>query len=283
LYFTVSLLYGGSVAGPFDNLRVGETDRGGDKISFIIGWNDQVMVYMVEGDHLKIHAASDRPTEREIEILRVFDRLYALISLTLRKGKTLSLKHDLAGALYHALSDRDATCPVSEYFTDVSEHIHTRALDAARFVYVVSGFATAFTGSLLLCLLYLSLWTQGATIPALLLGAIGGAVGSAVSIFARSNSVEISPFKEHVFTAFQGASRIALGALFGFVFVCCVKANILLGVLSDKTAGLFAFSILAGFSETFVPELLKRMETEIAKSPSDKPGRNILFKRGGNR
>lgn len=268
------------MAGPFfDNLRVGETDHSGDKISFIIGWNAHVMIYMVEGDHLKIHAAPDRPTEREIEILKIFDRLYSLISLSLRKGKTLSLKHDLGGALYHALSDRDATGPVSEYFTDVSEHIHTRALDAARFVYVLSGFATALICSVILWLLYLSPWTQGATISILLLGGIGGAVGSAVSIFARSNTVEISPFKESVFTAFQGASRIALGALFGFVFVCCVKADILLGVLSDKPSGLFAFSILAGFSETFVPELLKRMETEIAKPAIDKPARNILLRR----
>jgi hypothetical protein len=93
----------------------------------------------------------------------------------------------------------------------------------------------------------------------------------------RSNTIEISPFKRHLFTAFQGASRIGLGALFGFVFVCCVKANILLGILSEKPSGLFAFSILAGFSETFVPELLKRMETEATKSSRQKlAGRTFL-------
>jgi hypothetical protein len=271
------------VAGPFDNLRVGESDRGGAKISFIIGRTAHVMVYMIDGDHLKIDAVSERPTERELAILKIFDRLHSLISLTLQKGKTLSLKHNLGGALYSALSDEDATCPVSEYFTDVSEQINTRVLDAARFVYVVSGFATTVIGSLILWLFYVSPWTQDATISALLLGATGGAVGSALSIFVRSNTVEISPFKQHVFTAFQGASRIALGALFGFVFVCCVKADVLLGVLSDKTPGLFAFAILAGFSETFVPELLKRMETEVAKSPKNKPVRNILFKRRGKK
>ena len=102
------------------------------------------------------------------------------------------------------------------------------------------------------------------------MGLIGGIIGSAVSIFARSNTIEISPFKQNVFTAFQGASRIFLGGLFGFVFVCCVKANILLSILSAKPTGLFAFSILAGFSETFVPELLKHMEIEATKPPKAK-------------
>jgi hypothetical protein len=68
---------------------------------------------------------------------------------------------------------------------------------------------------------------------------------------------------------FQGASRIALGALFGFVFVCCVKAEFLFGTtLLSKPYGVFAVSILAGFSETFVPEFLQRLDTQATKSAS---------------
>ena len=257
--------------GPFDNFQVGEPDRYGNKIIYIFGRTVHVMVYMVDGDHVAIDSPSDQPTEREFEILKVFNRLDSLISVGLQKSKAISLRYNLGGALCCALSDKDSTRPVNEFFADVSEQVTTRALDSARFVYVMSGFATAALAllilSLILCAFYISPLERGGTIHAIILGVIGGIIGSAVSIFARSNTIEISPFKQNVFTAFQGASRIALGALFGFVFVCCVKANILLSILSEKPTGLFAFSILAGFSETFVPELLKHMEIEAEKSP----------------
>ena len=139
--------------------------------------------------------------------------------------------------------------------------------------------ADAIDESYTLCAFYISPLERGGTIHAGILGVIGGIIGSAVSIFARSNTIEISPFKQNFFTAFQGASRIALGALFGFVFVCCVKANILLSILSEKPTGVFAFSILAGFSETFVPELLKHMEIDAAKSPKPKLAGHPQFQR----
>jgi hypothetical protein len=233
------------VLGPFDKLQVGERDRYGNKISFIVGRTAHLLVYMVDGDNIAIDSTSDQQTERELEIVKVFNRLDSLITLAFQKRKASSPRYDLAGALYVALSSKDSTRSVNEYFADISEHITTRALDAARFVYVLSGFATAVSASLILYAFYISPWARSGTISATILGAIGGIIGSGVSIFARSNTIKISPFKQRVFTAFQGASRIALGALFGFVFVCCVKANILLGVLSDKTPGLFAFSILA--------------------------------------
>jgi hypothetical protein len=258
----------------FDDFKIGGSDLYGNRITDVIGTTDHVIVYMVEGGTLGICSPSEQPTEREVEILAVFRRLDSLITDGLQKSKAISLRYDLGGALYCALSENHSTRPVNECFADVSEQITTRALDSARFLYVVSGFATAalllMILSLLLCAFYISPLERGGTIHAIILGLIGGIVGSAVSIFARSNTIEISPFKQNVFTLFQGSSRIFLGGLFGFVFVCCVKANILLSILSAKPTGLFAFSILAGFSETFVPELLKHMEIEAAKSPKPK-------------
>jgi hypothetical protein len=128
--------------------------------------------------------------------------------------------------------------------------------------------------AVLLGLAYLSPWVPSDTAKTMILGGLGGTIGSALSVFARSNSLKISPYKQRRFSAFQGMSRIALGALFGFIFVCCVKGNVLLGMISDKRFAIFAFSILAGSSETFVPELLKRMEVEARTSSLARPSQS---------
>src|SRR5207253_984748 len=147
--------------------------------------------------------------------------------------------------LFRAFSDKTGTCPPLNYFVDVAEHIETRALDIARFIYVASGFSFAFAASIVCVIAYISPWLSD-TLKTMVIGTLGGIIGSALSVFARSNSLKISPYKQRRFSAFQGMSRIALGALFGFIFVCCVKGNVLLGMISDKPYALFAFSILAG-------------------------------------
>jgi hypothetical protein len=253
--------------GPFDDLREGQSDKRGQTVTFVIARSAEVAVYVVEGDHLKFDTVTDAPTSRELEILKEYDRIYSYISLALQKDKALPLKIDLGGALFRAFSDKAATCPAADYFVDVAEHIQTRALDMARFVYVASGFTFALLVAGILLAIYVSPWLPGNTARVMILGCLGGAIGSALSIFARSNSLQISPYKQRAFSAFQGMSRIALGVLFGFILVCCVKGNVLLGVISDRPYALFAFSILAGWSETFVPELLRKMETD-TRTPS---------------
>ena len=52
-----------------------------------------------------------------------------------------------------------------------------------------------------------------------------------------------------------------------------------MGALSNKLYALVAFSILAGFSETFVPELLERMERQSASSTAPPAGRMPISER----
>jgi len=263
--------------GPFDDLRVGQPDKRGQNITFIVGRSTELIVYLIDDDHLKFDTATDAPTARELEILKQYDRIYSYISLALKKDKARPLKVDLGSALFRALSDKSGTCSCADYFVDVAEHIQTRALDIARFIYVISGFILALVLAVILGIAYISPWVPADLGKTIILGCLGGTIGSALSVFARSNTLKISPYKQHSFSAFQGMSRIALGALFGFIFVCCVKGNILLGMISDKPFALFAFSILAGSSETFVPELLKRMEVEARTTSSTRPAQSVTL------
>jgi hypothetical protein len=270
------------MAGPFDSLRVGETDHTGSKVQFVFGRSSYVAVYMIEGDALKLEAVSNTPTSREAAILKVFDSLYSLICLSLKRKTALGLKYELGSAVYRALADRTGAGAVEDYFSDISDRVRFHTLDFARFVYVVSGLLTAAVASIVLCARYdISPFKDFDNVSLTVLGTLGGIIGAALSIFIRSNDLQISPYKYRSLTAFQGASRIALGALFGFVFVCCVKAKILFGetLLGDPYA-LFAISILSGFSETFVPELLKRLETNstAAAAKAKLPGSRVVQK-----
>src|SRR5437868_3844520 len=144
--------------GPFDDLRIGEPDKRGQKITFIIGRSTDLIVYMVEGDHLKFDTATDVPTSRELQILREYDRIHSYISIAIQKDKAQPLKVDLGSALFRAFSDKTGTCPPLNYFVDVAEHIETRALDIARFIYVASGFSFAFAASIVCVIAYISPW-----------------------------------------------------------------------------------------------------------------------------
>ena len=106
-------------------------------------------------------------------------------------------------------------------------------------------------------------------LPSLVVGVIGGAVGAMASIVLRSSTLNLAPYAHWQLEAIQGAVLIILGAVFGFILVAAVRGEIVLSFLDGKPYGLLVFSILAGFSEKYVPEILAGMERRPTENPAE--------------
>jgi hypothetical protein len=251
--------------GPYQSFKVGGVDEEGEKITYIIGRTDTFVVYLTEGDFLKFANVADVPSPREVQIFKVYDRLDSFISRSYRRNKAYPLKLDLGNALFAAVCDSHSTSDVTAYFADVEGQVAARVLNLSRAVYLISGLGVALVSAAALYFAYAYGVEDFSKVSQFALGLTGGIVGSALSIWMRSGTLAISAYTSFGFSAFQGISRIGLGAFFGFVLICCVKADLLLGTFSKNPYALFAFSIVAGFSETFVPELLRRLEAEANK------------------
>jgi len=102
-----------------------------------------------------------------------------------------------------------------------------------------------------------------------------GSVGAFLSVSLNLKSLQIDPVAPRVMTTVSAVSRIVIGMI-GAVFVLLViRGNLALGLLADlkNPQALLAIGILAGFSETFVPNVLRRVETQ-ADVAADKAASN---------
>ena len=88
-----------------------------------------------------------------------------------------------------------------------------------------------------------------------------GALGGFLSVSIGIRKLEIDPDADWRINGIAGASRIVI-AMIGSIFVYfAIVSGLVLGNLSieDSNAGVFAISVAAGFSESFVPNILRQM------------------------
>jgi hypothetical protein len=101
-----------------------------------------------------------------------------------------------------------------------------------------------------------------------------GSLGAFLSVSLNLRRLEIDPEAPRVMNVISAVSRIVIGMI-GAVFVYLViKGNLILGLLADikNPAAILAVAIVAGFSETFVPNALRRVEKQAdPESPNQAP------------
>jgi hypothetical protein len=89
-------------------------------------------------------------------------------------------------------------------------------------------------------------------------------IGGFLSIAKNLNKIEVDSYDFGWFQVFYGALRIFLSMLSGLIMYILIKSELLFPKLLDgsETSEVFhILAILAGFSESLIPDLLKRIET----------------------
>ena len=100
------------------------------------------------------------------------------------------------------------------------------------------------------------------------LGALGGSAGAALSILtAGDKDVPFDPMSSADYARFEARVRVLTGLGAGVVMAICVDSKIIASSLTNITppeAGTLFFSIVAGFIERLVPNLLSSGATTVA-------------------
>ena len=106
--------------------------------------------------------------------------------------------------------------------------------------------------------------------------ALWGSFGGFLSITYKLNKYEYDFNASGLIRLLSAVSRIFIAMLSGLFMLALIKSNIALGFLSTLSSSnpfvLYCFAVLAGFSESFVPDLLKVLETKSTevKAPVEK-------------
>ena len=96
----------------------------------------------------------------------------------------------------------------------------------------------------------------------IMIGTMMGSVGALLSITSRSEMIHLEAVAGPEIHRFEGAIRVLVGMVGGFVVAVAIKADLLLGVFHSLThpfLGLIAACIVAGSSERLVPGLIRNM------------------------
>ncbi len=232
----------------------------GDQISFIVGQTARAGVFLIEGDKIRWEFYADHVIPQVTRrATSKYEALWYELSRSTGKELRRPLILQIANALFCGLHE-DTDSAVDNCFKVVEESVHYNAKANQAFRYLLGALvALAIAAFIEVGLGYLI----GVNTPAgpILLATAAGGVGAIASVLQRISSLEISPFAPLWYALLQGAARIALGVLFGAFFALANKANLVLGTFAENLYAVVVFGALAGISERFVPELIRKLES----------------------
>lgn len=231
----------------------------GDKICHIVGETDRAGVFLIEGDKIRWEFYADSVVpEHAHHATSKYEALFYTVSASFPPKLRRSLVLEIANSLFSALDSKTAA-PVDGYFTVVEEKVGYQAKANQSFRYLLgAGIALVATGVIDVALGY---WIGFGIAGPVLLAAGAGGMGAIASVLQRIGSLDISRFAPLWFAFVQGGARVGLGVLFGLFFVVANKANLVLGSFAENVYAVAAFGALAGISERFIPEIIRKLES----------------------
>ena len=102
-----------------------------------------------------------------------------------------------------------------------------------------------------------------------------GALGGFLSLSLGIRKIDLDPDADWVINSVAGSSRIFISIIASIFVYFGIKAGLILPALDDPSSynGIYAASVIAGFSETFIPNIIRRISSG---EPKDAPESNTL-------
>jgi hypothetical protein len=116
----------------------------------------------------------------------------------------------------------------------------------------------------LLITLILSLFSTNTDVLLISKAVLFGGLGGLLSVIINLSKINIDSSALRINNLILGSSRIFIAMICGLFSVILVKSDILLGMIGNISTdyGYLAIAIVGGFSETFIPNLLRNIETK---------------------
>ena len=248
-----------------ENLEVGKKDPDGDKVKDIFCRTSTFVIYKTVNN--KINPIYVPTPEMEKNVTRMSVAVNEIVMSNY--GKFLRknyISNEIARAMAEYLSGNYEEG--DEIVLAIkSKLIRLREL-YGRFHYLLSSFI--FT-TIIIALYYLSKQFKIDDLQLYLkicaLGCIGGSLSEALRLKTINLETDASIF----INLFAGISRMVVSVLCSASAYILIKGNIALGFIKDSNSPnlLNAILLLAGFSETLIPNVLNKIENKKADERSD--------------
>jgi hypothetical protein len=243
---------------------VDEFIRKREPINCVYGVGTDWAVYTNNHDEL-VYEYPNLPTQLAPAITE-FNRLSNISRLKLKQDDQKAIQRVLGIDLATSFSAGEQFNPHT-HFLSSRDFINSKVEEKLRVKYLIGSVAYAVILFILAGLVTHALWQRGYRGWPVALGAVGGVLGVTISVMQRGGNLAVNPFVPSWQIVVIGLTRILLGMIFGSVLVVAVNANISMGMIKDNMWSLFIFTIVAGFSERFIPDVLESIgKTKYAKN-----------------
>jgi hypothetical protein len=286
--------------------RVGGSDDAGRRISGIYFATDEFVIY--EAADLTMSTAADMPSQVRFYIAGGNDAGKALRKkiaglMAIRSAIELLRSHEeissdekawagreLARAIATAFESEDETPPPAEFLAGTFTRLQSRLKSYFRKKYIASNLAAFAVVTLVLIglIVIFGNYCQDVElkmhefklvwIAEYALYAIFGAIGSLLSVGIGVRNIDPDTDLRKWEHRFTGGARILIGVIGAIIVALAIDANLINPQLSAEATGspplpvYLLLSLLAGFSESFAPNLLRRASNKVSpEEPEKKP------------
>lgn len=228
-------------------------------IKKLIGASEDYIVFVDEDDNVEwSQNEMDQHAKHGVLISRMTD-LQELSATLIPKKMLLGLRHQLGTGLARSF---EGDVEGAEQALSAAED---RLKERIRLLYLLGGLG----GFVIVLLLGIIAWVYrenmegiiGEPMFVMIISACAGAIGALTSVLLKRQIPLVSA--QPSLYVLDGALRILLGVLAGFVAALAIKANLVAGFIDTEESYVFVSAgLFAGVAERFVPSLVRKSQLE---------------------
>lgn len=248
----------------------GGKDKLGNFIVKIIVRSDEFVIYEIKtssiSDSIRVNirtlVENDRLLLKRYDGVRI--KLSRVKGMLYKVNDEISYRDRMGQIISHALSCGDiilANRELSKLEQEINQVYRERVTNSLKYLLTMI-FLTS-------CLVFSSIYTYWCnpldSAPALRLLLFTATAGSIGGFFSVSIKLRRMAFEREIPSyayIFYGVERFFVSVCCSIIMLMAVKGQLAFAIANPNTAASLLLSVAAGFSETFIPNLLVRMETE---------------------
>ena len=251
---------------PINKIKIGDISDLGKKITQIYYRNNDYIIYSTDNHSNVAYTTSDITKYNNSDILKQLIYTTNLIDDKDRK----KYSNRIASA-YKECFDGNSKNAIT-ILKSIDKIAERRKTIKNRLVYLLSASLFVILNIVISVIMFLINTDNETykTIFNLFLIATFGSIGGIMSISLRIKTLNLEVDGKHFIHITNAIFRIFISMLSSIVIYEVIKANILLGILNQGNENHFyVFAVLSGFSETFIPNLLKSIENNVENNEKD--------------
>lgn len=238
--------------------QLGSNDDNGYRIKSIIGKDDNFVVYLTGTGSLK-WKITKKNQENYLYAISLANSQASKVHATVPVKQQNQAMWMVGHALFSSFHLNDPN-EIAEYFKAPAMYIETAREEHLHQVYIL----TSLVLSLLMLVITIGLRWYFNDVKALhaVTAMVAGTFGAFVSILHRFKDIEISSFSASEYIRIRSIVRTLVGSIFGVVVFIAYEGKLIPGVVDSTQYTLYFFAFVSGFSERFIPDLIKRFEAK---------------------